>query len=209
MAIILAFAVTLLVTAGVLVRLRARAGTVTHAALRPDGFQEATVTINGRYRPDVVELIQGVPTRLHFLRREDDPCSEQVIFAHLGVERRLPAFQDTTVEFLPITTGTFLFTCRWGMYRGKLIVSPRREPLSVRDRVLQTPLLMTLVLWLPTAPLILLIVPWLVGWQATWYAVGVALVGELAACWAIYRFAEARRTPVAGLERRHGEGRHV
>ena len=95
------------------------------AVLNDAGYQEARVTIKGRYEPDVVEVLQGVPARLRFFRNEDDPCSERVIFAGIGLERRLPAFKETTIEFVPETCGTFLFTCHMGMFRGKLVVRPR------------------------------------------------------------------------------------
>lgn len=91
-------------------------------ALSPEGYQEARIVINGRYRPALVRVQQGIPVRIRFLRREDNPCSERVVFAGFGIDRRLPAFQETTVEFVPTSTGTFLFTCQWGMYRGRLVV---------------------------------------------------------------------------------------
>ncbi|MBF8266556.1 MAG: copper-translocating P-type ATPase [Dehalococcoidia bacterium] len=103
------------------------------ASLTVDGYQKARVVINGRYRPDMLRVQQGVPVRLRFLRREDNPCSERVIFAGFGIDRRLPAFQETTVEFVPTVAGTFLFTCQWGMYRGSLVVTaPRGGPKSPR-----------------------------------------------------------------------------
>ncbi|MBI4336322.1 MAG: cupredoxin domain-containing protein [Chloroflexi bacterium] len=91
--------------------------------VQPGGFQEASITINGRYQPETIQIVQGLPVRLHFYRKEDNPCSERIVFAGFGIDRRLPPFQETTVEFLPVATGTFLFTCQWGMYRGKLVVT--------------------------------------------------------------------------------------
>ena len=96
------------------------------ATITPEGRQEATITIHGRYHPDTIHVVQGMPVRLHFLRKEDNPCSERVVFSTFGVDRRLPAFQETIVEFVPFSTGTFLFTCQWGMYRGKLVVMASR-----------------------------------------------------------------------------------
>ncbi|MBI2872546.1 MAG: cupredoxin domain-containing protein [Chloroflexi bacterium] len=100
------------------------------AVLGPTGYQEARVVINGRYRPDTIRVQQGVPVRVRFLRREEDPCSERVVFAGFGIDRRLAAFQETTVEFLPTAPGTFLFTCQWGMYRGRLVVTAARGRLK-------------------------------------------------------------------------------
>ncbi|MBI4200252.1 MAG: cupredoxin domain-containing protein [Chloroflexi bacterium] len=93
------------------------------AALRPEGYQEATIAICGRYRPGTIRVWRDVPVRLRFVRNEDEPCSERVVFSAFGVDRRLPAFQETVVEFVPTVPGTYLFTCQRGMYRGKLVVA--------------------------------------------------------------------------------------
>ena len=98
------------------------------------GLVAGATIINGRYRPDTLRLRQGIPVRIHFLRREDNPCSERVIFSKFGVDRRLPPFQKTTVEFVPTATGTFLFTCQWGMYRGKLEVAKAQDDQGLLGR---------------------------------------------------------------------------
>ena len=105
---------------------RLRTRRAGRATITPEGRQEATITINGRYHPDTIHVERGIPVRLHFLRKEDNPCSERVVFSAFGVDRRLPAFQETIVEFVPVSIGTFLFTCQWGMYRGKLVVMASR-----------------------------------------------------------------------------------
>jgi plastocyanin domain-containing protein len=92
----------------------------------PDGFQEARIIIDGGYHPDHICVTLGIPVRLHIWRGEDNPCSQRILFSGIGVERRLPSFQETVIEFLPPAAGTFLFTCQWGIYRGKLVVVPPR-----------------------------------------------------------------------------------
>ena len=100
--------------------------TRVRAVQDPGGYQAASITVKGRYYPEVVEVEQGVPTRLHFIRDEDVECSERVIFAGVGVDRRLLPFQETTIEFVPREQGEFLFTCQRGVYRGTLVVKPPR-----------------------------------------------------------------------------------
>lgn len=107
------------------------------AYLSPDGYQEVCVTINGKYRPNTLEVRQGIPVRIRFLRQENNPCSERVVFSAFGIDRRLPAFRETLLEFVPSAAGTFLFTCQLGMYRGKLVVTPQRAkrgPTKSRSR---------------------------------------------------------------------------
>ena len=87
-----------------------------------DGVQKVDVVVKGHYRPDVIVARRGIPLRLSFIRREDDVCSERVIFAGFKINRYLPPFATTEVEILPDHTGDFLFTCQMGMYHGRLLV---------------------------------------------------------------------------------------
>ena len=53
----------------------------TQATMMPEGYQEATITIDGGYHPDRIRVAKGVPVRLNFVRMEDESCSERVIFS--------------------------------------------------------------------------------------------------------------------------------
>ncbi len=92
------------------------------ARLIGTSMQEIDINVNGGYAPNVVVVRQGIPVRLNFIRSEDAPCSEWVIFSPSQIRRRLPAFKSTPVVFTPDEEGEFMFTCQFGMYRGKLIV---------------------------------------------------------------------------------------
>lgn len=97
------------------------------AVITTDGYQEAHVRIHGGYEPKTLEVLQDVPVRIIFHRNEDTDCSERVIFSDIGIDRRLPAFKETTIEFTPSQAGRLLFTCHMGMYRGSLIVRPAKS----------------------------------------------------------------------------------
>jgi plastocyanin domain-containing protein len=60
--------------------------------------------------------------QLTFDRRENNPCSEEVVIGALGIRRDLPAFERTAVEFTPQTSGRYDFTCGMGMLHGTLVV---------------------------------------------------------------------------------------
>lgn len=124
-----------------------RPSAYTTATKTPDGYQEAKVMVKSRYRPHTVRVVQDIPVRLRFVRLEDDRCSERVVFSTYAIDRRLPPFQESVVEFVPSETGTFLFTCEWGMYRGTLVVVPQQE---ARGAVAKGPAGRTTV---PSAPL--------------------------------------------------------
>lgn len=60
-----------------------------------------------------------------------------------------------------------------------------------------TPLLLALVLWLCTLPVLLFIGALFLDWQATLSLVGLALVAELIACWFICKAPVIRTGPGA------------
>ena len=83
---------------------------------------EAGILVKGKYTPSVIHVKVGEPVILHFYRDEDADCTNEVVFEDLGIRRRLPARETTTIVFTPTDTGEVGFSCGMGMVRGKLIV---------------------------------------------------------------------------------------
>lgn len=88
------------------------------------GVQEVEVVVRGGYTPDRIEVRQGRPVRLTFVRRESNPCTEQVVLSDFGVARTLPEGERVPVEFTPEVAGEFNFHCGMNMVRGTLVVRP-------------------------------------------------------------------------------------
>jgi plastocyanin domain-containing protein len=88
------------------------------------GRQELDIVVQGGYSPDRIEVRQGRPVRLNFLRQETNPCTEQVIFDDFGIVRELPVGQSVPVDFTPDEPGEYTFHCGMNMVRGRLIVRP-------------------------------------------------------------------------------------
>jgi plastocyanin domain-containing protein len=86
------------------------------------GPQEVTITVLGGYDPTEIEVAAGRPVRLHFDRREDASCSEEIVIPEFGIRTYLPAHRQTTVEFTPQRPGRYDMSCGMGMLHGKLIV---------------------------------------------------------------------------------------
>ena len=86
------------------------------------GVQVVKVTVKGGYSPDVIEVAPGVLVRLLFDRQETGDCSSRVVFSDFKVNQVLPAFETTTVEFLPQVPGEYEFACGMNMLHGKLRV---------------------------------------------------------------------------------------
>lgn len=86
-----------------------------------------TIHVEGSYRPPSFAARAGVPLRLHFVRDEDNACSDRVFIPDFSIEKWLPAHRATTIELLPEWRGEFLFTCRNGIYIGLMKVRERRS----------------------------------------------------------------------------------
>ena len=94
------------------------------AAKQGRGVQEIAVTVKGGYLPDTILVQAGKPVRLRFYRDETADCSERVVFERFGIDRRLPAFETTLIEFTPTEPGEYPFRCGMSMLKGLLVVEP-------------------------------------------------------------------------------------
>jgi Cu+-exporting ATPase len=87
-----------------------------------EGAQEVRVVVRGDYQPSLIEVRVGRPVRLVFHREEVAGCSDTVMLPAWGIVQRLPAYQDTVIEFTPQHPGEYEFTCGMRMLRGQVVV---------------------------------------------------------------------------------------
>jgi Cu+-exporting ATPase len=80
------------------------------------------------YNPDTIVVRAGIPVRLRFYRDETVDCSDRVVFDAFGIDRVLPAFETTTIDFTPAVPGEFPFRCGMSMLKGRLVVEPADAP---------------------------------------------------------------------------------
>jgi Cu+-exporting ATPase len=86
--------------------------------------QEVRVTVRGGYSPDLIRVRQSVPLRILFDRQESGECTSRVVFPDFALNRALPAYATTAVEFTPSKAGRFGFACGMNMVHGTLLVEP-------------------------------------------------------------------------------------
>ena len=91
------------------------------------GVQEVRIVVKNGYDPDTVLVEAGKPVRLLFYRDETAACSEHLIFDTLGIEKTLPAFETTAVEFTPTAPGDYPFRCGMAMLHGRVVVQVGRD----------------------------------------------------------------------------------
>ena len=90
------------------------------SAVSVGGVVDVTVRVEGGYSPAEIEVPAGSAVRMTFDRREDNPCSDELIIPDFGIRRDLPAFAKTVVEFTA-TPGRHEFKCGMGMLHGAVI----------------------------------------------------------------------------------------
>ena len=90
------------------------------AAAAPGDALDIDIRVEGGYSPSVIEVPAGSRVRMTFDRREDNPCSDEIVIPDFGIRRALPAFSKTTIEFTA-TPGTHEFKCGMGMLHGSIV----------------------------------------------------------------------------------------
>ena len=90
------------------------------SAAAPGGAVDVTVRVEGGYSPSVIEVPAGSRVRMTLDRREDNPCSDELVIPDFGIRRELPPFAKTLVEFTA-TPGTHEFKCGMGMLHGSIV----------------------------------------------------------------------------------------
>src|SRR5680860_59814 len=99
------------------------ADVVVVAAEHDAQVKRVTVVVRGGYSPQRIEAVAGVPLQIVFDRQESGDCTSRVIFPDLGITRALPAYERTTVEFVPRVAGELGFSCAMNMVHGSLTVT--------------------------------------------------------------------------------------
>ena len=79
--------------------------------------------VDGVYQPAHIEVKQGQPVTLRFLRKDPSPCAAVVQFPDFGISRELPVNKEVTVDLPAMLPGTYPFHCQMNMYQGTLSVA--------------------------------------------------------------------------------------
>lgn len=87
--------------------------------------QEIEVIVQGGYKPNRIEVVQGQHVQLRFLRKESSDCTREVVFPALGIKKELPEGKPVVIHLPLLEPGEYEFKCGMGMIKGKLIVRPK------------------------------------------------------------------------------------
>lgn len=95
-----------------------------HARLAGRGDQIIEVVVDHGYRPQSIVARAGVPLRLVFHRRDDDPCMDRIVFSSPHLDRRLARGAATTIALPAQPAGEIRFACGMGRYHGQIELRP-------------------------------------------------------------------------------------
>ncbi len=84
---------------------------------------EVDITVDGGYKPEVIEIPVNEKTTLNFTRKDSNPCLEEVVLGDFKIKKYLPLNETVSISLTPKKKGTFQFSCGMGMFHGKLVVS--------------------------------------------------------------------------------------
>lgn len=90
------------------------------AAATAAGVVDVTVVVEGGYTPSTIEVPAGSRVRMTLDRREDNPCSDDIVIPDFGIRRALPPHAKTSIDFTA-TPGRHEFSCGMGMLHGAII----------------------------------------------------------------------------------------
>lgn len=89
----------------------------------PAAAEATTILVTERgYEPTTVTIPANRPAVLTFVRKADPSCGDTLVFAELGIERKLPLNEPVRVEIPAHPPGEIRFACGMDMYRGKVVV---------------------------------------------------------------------------------------
>lgn len=78
---------------------------------------------DGTYSPARIAAQANQPIIIEFLRKDNTPCSQHVVFERIGVHQRIPYDQPYQIQLGLLEPGRYTFACQMNMYRGELIVN--------------------------------------------------------------------------------------
>lgn len=81
-----------------------------------------TISVDGGYTPESIEIPVGQITKLIFTRRDPSSCLEEVVLGDFKIKKYLPLNKPVTIEINPPKKGDYTFSCGMNMFHGKLKV---------------------------------------------------------------------------------------
>jgi len=83
---------------------------------------EIILIVEGGYRPSVIKLKKNKKTVIKILRKDPNPCLEEILIPDFKISKYLPVGKNVEVVVEPKNIGESEFHCNMNMHKGKIIV---------------------------------------------------------------------------------------
>ena len=80
------------------------------------------IIVDGGYNPSRIIIRNNQPTTLNFIRKDGNPCLEEVVLSGFKIKKYLPLGKKVPIIIKPTKAATFPFSCGMNMFHGKIIV---------------------------------------------------------------------------------------
>ncbi|MBI2617775.1 cupredoxin domain-containing protein [Candidatus Gottesmanbacteria bacterium] len=80
------------------------------------------IKVEGGYSPSYIIIKKDATTTLNFLRKDPNPCLEEVNIPDFGIKKFLPLNENVPIVITPKKKGEFPYSCGMNMYFGKISV---------------------------------------------------------------------------------------
>ncbi len=84
--------------------------------------KSVTITVDGGYSPRSIHLTLKKRTILIFIRKDPNPCLEELLIPDLKIKKYLPMHTPVTVTLSPAKPGMYDFHCGMNMFHGTIHV---------------------------------------------------------------------------------------
>lgn len=80
------------------------------------------ILVEGGYKPSSISVQKGKPVTITFLRKDENPCLEEIVIPDFKIKKFLPVGEKVDIQITPKESGTIPFSCSMNMFYGKIKV---------------------------------------------------------------------------------------
>ena len=88
-----------------------------------DVDKSVTIAVDGGYSPRSIHLTLKKKTILVFIRKDPNPCLEELLIPDFKIKKYLPMHTPVTVTLSPTKPGIYDFHCGMNMFHGTMTVT--------------------------------------------------------------------------------------
>lgn len=81
------------------------------------------IIVDGGYKPQVIKINPNESIDLAFVRKDPNPCLEEIMFPDYGIKKYLPLNIPVKITLNPPHARVSEFNCGMNIYRGKVVIN--------------------------------------------------------------------------------------